>query len=318
MIAAWSTIVLAPGTARAEDPEALRLFVEGRALAEQGKYAEACDLYAKSYQLESAPGTTLNLADCAEREGKLRRAWLLFEAAASGFDKTEKPGRAKYARERAEGVLPRLATLVLRIAEPGTAGLVVRIGDRNVPLAAETVERLDPGPIQITVTAPGREPFSTTADAAGGRELVVNVPALRATGAAAADVTAARRPEGPTAGRRERGRVRLALGLGGGGALALGVGGVLAWSARSLHNEQFRTGRCVDRPSPEPNECVPDGLAAVDRAKTRADIATGLGIGGGALLAAGAILYFTAPRERLTVAPVASPHAVGFAIGARF
>ncbi len=314
-IAAWSITLAGTDVARAEDPEALRLFVEGRALADQGKYTEACQLYAKSYELERAAGTTLNLGDCAEREGKLRRAWLMYNAAASEYEKTQKPTRAKFARERANAVAAKLATVVLRIPGPRIEGLTIRIGDYEVPPAAEIVERLDPGQIPILVSAPGREPFSTTATVAGGSQVVFEVPVLRPIGGSADVRGGAPAPASP---RRQRSRVRLAAGAAGVGVIALGVSGALAWSADRLYDEQFRTTRCIDRPSPEPNECLPEGLAAVESARTRSDIATVLAISGGALLVTSVVLYYTAPREHVTVAPVASPHALGLAVGGRF
>ena len=42
----------APGVGAQGDPAAARLFEEARVLAGQGKYAEACERYAKSYELE--------------------------------------------------------------------------------------------------------------------------------------------------------------------------------------------------------------------------------------------------------------------------
>ena len=86
------------GRAGAQDSsEGARLFEEGRAFAEQGKYEEACERYAKSYELERAAGTMLNLGDCAEREGKLGRAWQLFDAAARDL---ERGGKARANRAR--------------------------------------------------------------------------------------------------------------------------------------------------------------------------------------------------------------------------
>lgn len=314
MIAAWSITLAGTGVARAEDPEALRLFVEGRALADQGNYTEACQLYAKSYERERAAGTTLNLGDCAEREGKLRRAWLLYNAAASEYEKTQKSAGARFALDRANAVAAKLATVVLRIPEPRIEGITVRVGDYEVSPAAEIVERLDPGQIPIVVSAPGREPFSTTEAVAGGSQVVVEVPVLREIGAA---VQVPEPATGPAI-RRQRNRVRLAAGAAGAGVLALGVSGALAWSADRLYDEQFRTTRCIDRPAPEPSECLPEGLAAVGSARTRADIATVLAISGGALLVTSVVLYYTAPREHVTVAPMAAPQTLGLAVGGRF
>jgi hypothetical protein len=314
---ACTLTVAGVGVARAEDPEAKRLFEEGRALAEQGKFAEACELYARSYELERAPGTMLNLGDCAEREGKFRRAWLMYDAAAAEYEREKKPARViKFARDRADALAPRLATVVMRLAKPRTEGLIVRIGDRAAPPAAEIVERLDAGEVSILVSAPGHEPFSTTVTATGGQQIVVLVPALQRRPGTEPP------PDERDATRRKRSRVLLAAGVAGAGVIALGAGGILAWSAKGLYDEQFEPAGglppACTQPASGPAECSEAGLAAVDRARLRSSIATVAGIGGGALVVAGAVLFVTAPRERVTVAPIASAGALGLAIGGRF
>jgi hypothetical protein len=153
--------------------------------------------------------------------------------------------------------------------------------------------------------------------ATGGQQVVVLVPALR------------RRPgtEPPpvderSGTRRKRSRVLLAAGVAGAGVIALGTGGILGWSAKSLYDEQFeaRGGMppACTRPASGPAECSDEGLEAVERARGRSAIATVAAIGGGVLVVAGAVLYYTAPRERVTVAPIASASALGLAIGGRF
>ncbi|HEU4616168.1 MAG TPA: hypothetical protein VFS15_28920, partial [Kofleriaceae bacterium] len=65
----------APDDAATDDAappkESTRLFEEGRALAKQGKYEQACATFSRSLELERAPGTLLNLADCHEHLGHL-------------------------------------------------------------------------------------------------------------------------------------------------------------------------------------------------------------------------------------------------------
>jgi tetratricopeptide (TPR) repeat protein len=102
-ILAW----LAPAAALAEDAStrdpavrATKLFDEARALLAQGKIAEACPVFEQSYALEPAPGTGLNVADCAERAGDVARARKLYEDAARAFDKAGKTNRANFARNR--------------------------------------------------------------------------------------------------------------------------------------------------------------------------------------------------------------------------
>jgi hypothetical protein len=102
--------LLAASPALADDDEdepsaeAAKLFEEGRELANRGKADEACDRYARSYKLERAPGTALNLAECEERAGNWKRAFDLYTRAGKIFTKKKQGSRAKFANERAASV----------------------------------------------------------------------------------------------------------------------------------------------------------------------------------------------------------------------
>ena len=97
-IAAW---VFAGADAAAEPDEedraeAARLFQEGRELDESGEIERACKKFEKSYALDPAPGTALNLAVCAEEQKEWRRAWELYDTAANIFV-SRSDSRARFA-----------------------------------------------------------------------------------------------------------------------------------------------------------------------------------------------------------------------------
>lgn len=173
----------APAPAFADDNPAVarRLFSEGRVLYDQGKFIEACVLFEKSYQLDPAVGTKLNLAECAERDHKPRAAWLLWISAAEEFER-DSDKRSKFARARADALAPKLATVVVKLAKPNQQGLTIQIAGRDIAPAKEIVDRLDPGAISIVVRAPGREPYETTISVALGGTITVEVPALPRVG----------------------------------------------------------------------------------------------------------------------------------------
>ena len=75
-------VVLDASAAAQPPPDATRLFEEGRELAKQQKWAEACAKFQLSLALDPAPGTKLNLGDCLEKQNKIRAGWLMFEEAA--------------------------------------------------------------------------------------------------------------------------------------------------------------------------------------------------------------------------------------------
>lgn len=62
--------------------DADRLFEEGRGLAKDGKYSEACARFTKSFEIEHVLGTELNLADCEEKLRHLRAVSSVREAGA--------------------------------------------------------------------------------------------------------------------------------------------------------------------------------------------------------------------------------------------
>ena len=316
-IAPLVVVVCATAIARAQPKaESTRLFEEGRDLAKAGKFAEACDAFGKSLALDRAPGTALNYGDCLEHLGQLRKAWQMYDEAARAFDRTA-DSRASFARDRATAVTPKLGTLTVKIAEPALAGMVLKLGSESVPVEAQIVDRFEPGTVEVTASAPGRTPFASSARIAAGANVIVEIPVLAAI-PAHTDVVVSPPPprERPApVGRRDPGRVRLALGIGGAGGVALVASGILALSARSKYNtalDEDCTHDAMNR-----LVCTDAGADAVKSAATRANIATGLAIGGGALVAAGVVLYVTAPRETL-VAPTATATSIGLVVGRSF
>lgn len=176
-------LVLAVSVAHAENDPAVakRLFGEGRVLYDQGKFLEACVLFEKSYQLDPAVGTKLNLAECAERDNKPRAAWLMWISAAEEFERNN-DSRSKFARKRADALATKLATVVIKMFKPTQKGLAVTIAGREVTPAAKIVERLEPGDVVVSAKAPERESFETTVAATLGGSITVEVPALAKIG----------------------------------------------------------------------------------------------------------------------------------------
>lgn len=299
-------MVAAAGVATAEPintTDAGRIFQEARELAKLGQYDEACELFARSYDLEPALGTAVNLADCFERQGHLLRAWALFDVVAHHSQNVQ--NRAKLAQQRAEALLARLSMVIVELHDPGIEGLEVRIGGREVSLAYEIHDLIEPGDVELVATAPGRPAFRTTLHAIAGATVVAEVPEFAAL------------PEEPvgTITRRQRSRVYLAGGLGAAGAIGLGVSLGFSISAKRTYDGAFDRD-CAHTPAGI--VCMGNGAATIDRAGKRADLATGFAIGGLLLAGAAAAVFFTAPSEEIQLAPVATSHELGLAIAGRF
>ncbi len=309
--AALVVVLIAASVAAAQPkPEGTRLFEEGRELAKAGKYAEACEAFQKSFSIDRAPGTALNYGDCLEHLGQLRRAWQLYDEAAREFDK-QADARAAFARERASSVTPRLGTITVKVAEPSTPGLIVKIGNESVPPAALLVELFEPGTLEVTASAPGRSTFSTSARTVAGASVIVEIPALES----GVGVPRPQEPASPKR-RRDRQRVKLAIGVGATGGVALLAGGILALSARSAYRGVLDDEDCVHDPDGK-LLCNPDGAERVSSAAFRANLATGAVIGGGVVAAVAVVLFVTAPRETL-LTPTVSADSVGLSFGRSF
>jgi len=287
------------GFADTPQERARKLFEEGRELAKVANFTEACDRFAKSFELDPAPGTVVNFADCQEHLGHLSRAWELFEQAASRADHESNAVRAQYARDRLTALKPRLGELVVRIADPRLDRITVTIGGRDVKPAAELHTRVDPGDTEVIVVAPERR-FSQTAHTAAGAQTTIDVPRL-----------------GRDAARRDRTWVLAAGGAAGLGVIGLATSGVFALSAVRYYNDAYTHGECFY--TIRGDECTAPGLARVDSAHARANASTGFFVGGLALVATSILVYTFAPREHaIEVVPAVTPEATSVSIAGRF
>lgn len=309
-----AALALATDAGAQSAPESTRLFEQGRALAKQGKHAEACERFAQSLALERAPGTALNRGDCLEKLGQLVEARALFDEAAGELGASNDP-RARFARARRDALTARLVTVELAVADPELAGLELEVGGVAVAPRASAITYALPGDLEITARAPGHVDVALAETGAAGQRLVVELPALELL------VVAPRRAGGIAAGRQRR-LVYGALGAGALGVAALGVGGLLGASASALQDDAIATGDCARIPAGRPDAgrlgCNPAGAAALERAGTRADAATVLAIGGGVLVTGAVVLYLTAHRERVVVVPAVTNTSVGVAVTAAF
>lgn len=299
-IAVIGLVAALASVAHADDTKerAAMLFEEGRELARRANFAEACDRFAKSYELDPAPGTQVNFADCQEHLGHLALAWELFDKTAADSEKTN-PVRAQYARDRASALAPRLATLVVRIGGPRLDDVTVSIAGRRVPPAVEIHQRVEPGDVEVVVSSPDRR-FATTAHTTAGVETAI-------------DVAGSGRDTLP----RQRKWVIGAAVTGGTGILAISIAGVTALYAARHYHKAFARGECFETSTGE--QCTPAGLEIVSAAQSRANLATGLFIAGTVLVGGAVALYVLAPRERsVELVPTVTATSVGVALDGRF
>lgn len=291
--------VAAAGPLRAAEPEgntaaAEALFQEGRKLSEAKKYGDACPKFLASYKLAPAVGTLLNLADCYEKNGQIASAWARFHEAIALSQRLGRADREKVARERAEKLEPRLARLTIEARDKEAD---VRLDGNPVDAAVlGTPLPVDPGKHTIAASAPGKLPYETTIDVSDkDRAPRVMVPKLEDEPSARHDEPAGPHVETPPA-EEGGGSTQKTIGIAVSavGVVGLGVGAFFGLRTSSKWKEAKTHCNVA-------YECDATGVALTDQARSSGNLATVAFIAGGALLAGGAVLFFTAPKGEKTV-----------------
>jgi tetratricopeptide (TPR) repeat protein len=281
------------------------LFQQAAELMEQKRFSEACEQFAASQELDPALGTTLYLADCYEQTGKTASAWGLFQEAADVARRANQADREQIANERAASLKGRLSKLELRVAPARRVpGLELRINDAPVPSASwNTAMPADPGPTRVEARAPGKKPWSVAIKVAEGpSSQVVEVGELadapQSMSTDSANVLSEKlAPRDPGATQRTIGYVVGAVGV-----VGLAVGGYFGYRALDLNKQSKAECRADD-----PNACTSEGAATRADAQSAATVSTITSIGGGALLATGLTLVFTAPSAAPSRAGSSTP-----------
>jgi len=335
LLAAIGTSVALP--AHAQDSAARVLFKEGRALASDGKYAEACPKFEASLQLELGVGTQFNLADCWEHIGRTASAQKLFRGAAASAKAAGQTDREQVLRERATALDPRISKLVIEV-EDTSARLVVKRD--NVPLDKEEwgqAVSVDPGTYELSAKAPGKKPWHKAIEVKPGVSVIsVEVPSLEALKDKEAEAepkaTAPRRePEeprktkpapapSPVRDRERGGNYRAAATLAGIGLAGVTLGTVMAFRYNNKNDEA--TSIC-----PTSIGCTPDEIERHSRLVEQARTARSVMYVGGSLgivsLAAAAFFFVVdKPRGERSAgwqaAPAIGPGQLGAAVSGAF
>jgi serine/threonine-protein kinase len=347
--------VLAPARARAQSAQSAAaaqvLFEEAKTLMHEKRYAEACAKFVESNRLDAGIGTMLWLADCYEKNGQTASAWAEFVEAADLSDERHDE-RRKVARERAaalETSLPKLTVDVTPAVVSDAPGLEITRDGAVVGRAVwGTPVPVDPGTHTIVARAPAHKPWQATVTVESGGRATTTVPMLpperspeAPSRSAPASATAPAPPDsrrtsiadksgpgpGPTETQEHAGSSQRVWGVvtGGVGLGALGVGLVLGWIAKSHLDESNADHHCT----PD-NHCDAIGTAARNEAFDTATASTITCLAGGAVLAAGLVLYVTAPssprvvgaragsQRSLELRPLLGAHEQGLVLRASF
>lgn len=296
--AALVTLALSPLVAHAQPSAADRrqaeaLFAEARKLLAAGKVAEACSKFEGSYKIDPAGGTVLNLGLCHEKEGKIATAWAELKEALALAKKANRKDREKIAREHIEAIEPRLPYVLVIPDQPDTPDLAVTVDEGPITREAFGAQiPIDPGSHIVKASAPDREPWESSFEAAEGKKVTVRVPALVVSApAVTATATASASVEPPQL--RYPWMRPAGIAVGSVGVAAAIVGAVFGGRAIALGGDAKK--ECPG------NACSKAGLTAVEDGRTSAtaaDILLGAGAG---FAVAGAVMFvvggFTEPAK---------------------
>jgi hypothetical protein len=268
---------------------AQRLFDDGKAAMAEQRYAEACKRFAESHRLDPATGgTLLNLAVCNESLGKIATAWAEFEEAELFARHYGRPDREKLARERIAALRPRVSMLLVQEPLAWVAGLSLTVDGVAMGRAAWGGIPIDPGDHVVTVSAPGKLPW-TSHVAVGTMRMspTLAIPLLN-------DAPEASQPlplpgRAPVGQKESTGSARPAgFLLAGVGVPLIGVGAVFGLAA--IHANSESKANCS-----RPGTCPPDveGSRALLDANL-SNVAIGVGV---AAVVLGTVLVLLSPHK---------------------
>ena len=306
---------------REDRAAATALFDEGRRLAGEKKYAEACPKFEAAMRLDPGIGTLYNLSDCYEQIGRTASAWAGFRDVAAQAKAANQSDREKVARDRVTALEPKLSKI--RIVMPADfAGGTFTITRDGSPLPTALIGSpipFDPGSHTLRIEVEGKQPWEKKIDVpAKGGTTDVQVPSFVPKSASApsntgspagtstgtvpvetAAPTATLAPtatEAPTSGPGQSPRPwQKPLGI---GALAVGVAGLGAGVALGVVAKGMYDDSNKSDCDPKTNFCNDSGLKTRASAVDMGNLGTIVGIAGGVVGAAGLVLWILAPSAQ--------------------
>lgn len=210
------------------------LFEAGARARDAGDFKTACEKFLASQELDPAPGTTLNIADCKEQLGQLAQAWQQYTEAVERLPQSDP--RAGYAASKAEELRLRLPRVTLEWKANQAAGSVYIDETPLPPSAIGVALPVDPGQHTYLVKADGHADQEFSVDLAEAEnqtiELFVGTPLSQGSTVAKTETERSPIPS-EAAPNNSPGWTKshwgwLSVGVGGAGLLAGGVTGILA------------------------------------------------------------------------------------------
>ena len=320
-----SSVAFAPSVAFAASPaaQAAARDAQGRKLMAAHDYTAACAKFEESQSIAPSIAASLDLGACYEKSGKLASAWNTYKAAAAAAVSAHQKAHAQAAHKAMSRVESKISRITINVPDNARgSGLEVRVdGSAVEPSDFGNALPKDGGGHDIEATASGKKAWKKHVDLdASGQTVTVDVPALEddappkkvaaaggaaggkdATGesadgtkAAPTDATGATSDKEAHPGQSQR-TIGIAVGVVGIAGLATGiVAGILASSDANTLKAACGSG----------TTCDPSNQGTHDSAVTWATVSDVAFIAGGVAVAAGAVVYLTAPHDTGAVSSV--------------
>jgi serine/threonine-protein kinase len=293
LVLAGALLVSAPTQAQSSAGDVAAadvLFTDAKKLVAQGRFNDACPKFEESQRLDPTPGTLLNLGDCYKQASPPRTAsaWGAYQQAGMLARSRGDRDRLEAAIQRAQTIEPVLSRVTI-LPVPGARipGLDVKWDGKPVREGSwDTAIPVDSGEHTIEANAPGKTAWTgKVLVRLNGGTMTVEVPVL-----AEALPVATTPDEGPVRPFWGTQRV-VGLGVGAAGVVGIVIGTIYGVKTGNTNAEALR--HC----QPGSNLCDAQGVALGEDAFGSATVSTAAFVVGGAAIAAGTVLFVTAPSS---------------------
>ena len=303
-IAAISVLLVLASRASAQPAAAEALFDDGTKLLAAGKYAEACNAFEASNNMDPRAGTLIYLGQCREALHQVASAWTAYKDALA---RAKDPVKRDLATAKVAELEPKLSFLTIKVGDAKVDGLAITRNGKTIdPLVWDRALPVDGGDYTIAASAPDHKPWQQAISVPAEQGHVeVAVPKLvEIPKPKPITVTKDEPPPGPWTFNRQ-----IAVGLGG-VAIAAGVTGVvLGLQANSKKSDAFAlcpdVNVACDRYA-EANSLISTAHSRALAANVMYGISAAAAIGG-------AVLWLTGAPEKHGVAIVPTMHGAAVA-----
>jgi hypothetical protein len=283
----YGATAFAQEASEADIAQARQLGTQAQQAFEQGKYPESEKLWAAAQKLyPKAPTLSLGLARAAAKNGHYVLAQEHYKKIIREWNEVASPPPAfkdalEAAKNEVDPVSKKIASVVIKVE--GAAAPTVTID--GAPVHPETLglpRPVDPGEHTVHAEAAGYKPGDTKFTVAEAGNAEAKLTLEKAPDAPVAGGVGGDAPKGSS----NKTLAVVAFGVGGAGLLVGAITGFIALGKHSDLNDACPGGTCAN-----------DKQSDVDSYKTMGTISTVGFIVAGVGAAAGAVLWFTAPKE---------------------